>query len=108
VRGEGGGGGDLHESEFLVDEQGRHGTRAGQEHHPEGVLLLVVRLPHPLVHPHVVQDGQGGGEENHLHQRVVPAVPPSPSENVFYCVPFFFTLFLVSEVSPSFLFLVCL
>ena len=62
----------LHELKTLIDEQRQHRTGHYQEGDSECVLFFVVRSPHPRMHPHVINDGQGGHQEDQLHHRIVP------------------------------------
>lgn len=56
-----------------VDHQRQQEAGYDQEHVPKCVLVLVVRLPHHFVDPHVVNDAEGGCEEDDLHDGVVSA-----------------------------------
>lgn len=65
----------LHGGPLLGEQDRQQGAGRDQEPLPERVLVPVVRLPHHLVHTHVVAYRQRRGDEDQLHHRVVP-VPP--------------------------------
>ena len=56
-----------------MDGQSQDGCRHNHKHDPEGVLLLIVCVLDARMEPHQVDDCEGGQEEDHLHDSVVPA-----------------------------------
>lgn len=60
---------ELVDGEIVVEEKRKNGRGNDEKEHAERVVLFVVRVL--VLDAHQIDGGDGGGEKNHLHDRVV-------------------------------------
>lgn len=66
---------NLHEHEFVVDDEGKNDTWDDKELDAESIIVAIVGCFE--FHPHEVDSSDGSGKEEHLHHSVVQGIEAS-------------------------------